>query len=266
MPSPFPGMDPFLENAEFFGGVHHALIGYLCEALQPILPEPYYADIRSREWIEMPPCIIVPDVDVGGPCVPSRSVAVGAVAVLLSPMEISAVEEERSESYLTIHTDQGDKPLVTTIEVLSLTSKMTGAVGRIVYLKQQGKMLSSRVNLVEIDLLRGGHHSTAVRYQDAVAAAGPFDYHVCVHRIDDPHRLHITPILLKQRLPEIHIPLRPGDADVKIDLQAVFDRCYDTGPYRRGLPYRHTPEPSLSPEQGAWAEAILRDKGLLSAP
>ena len=52
MPSPFPGMDPFLESPEFFPGVHDSLIFCLREALQAALPEPYYADTRTRVWIE----------------------------------------------------------------------------------------------------------------------------------------------------------------------------------------------------------------------
>jgi hypothetical protein len=34
MPSPFPGMDPFLEHPVFFGGLHSSMIAYLCEFMQ----------------------------------------------------------------------------------------------------------------------------------------------------------------------------------------------------------------------------------------
>ena len=36
MRSPFPGMDPYLE--QFWGDVHHRLITYTCDALQRHLP------------------------------------------------------------------------------------------------------------------------------------------------------------------------------------------------------------------------------------
>ena len=39
-------------------------------------------------------------------------------------------------------------------------------------------------------------------------------------------------VRLETALPVITVPLLPGDGDVPLDLQAVFTRCYDTGPYR----------------------------------
>src|SRR5947209_5330096 len=140
MPSPFPGMDPYLERPEFFPGLHDSLLIYLREGLQGQLPAAYYADIRSRV------------VKVSG--------------------------EERSESFLETHTVQGDSTLVTAVELLSPSNKTPGAHGCEQYLKKQAELLNSRVNLVEIDLLRGGQHTTAVPRKDALQEAGPFDYHV----------------------------------------------------------------------------------------
>ena len=37
MPSPFPGMNPYLENSEFWPGFHHLLIAALLELLAPQL-------------------------------------------------------------------------------------------------------------------------------------------------------------------------------------------------------------------------------------
>ncbi|MBI3463061.1 MAG: DUF4058 family protein, partial [Planctomycetes bacterium] len=51
MPSPFPGMDPFLEHPGIFPDLHDSLVTYLREALQPRLPSPYYAGIGSRIWV-----------------------------------------------------------------------------------------------------------------------------------------------------------------------------------------------------------------------
>src|SRR5438105_4713913 len=42
MKSPFPGMDPFLE--QYWGDVHHSLIQYARDTMQPQLP----ADLRAR--------------------------------------------------------------------------------------------------------------------------------------------------------------------------------------------------------------------------
>ena len=64
MPSPFPGMDPFLEHPAIFPGLHERLIAYLSESLQARLPEPYYAEIGERLWVETSDRSIGPDVYV----------------------------------------------------------------------------------------------------------------------------------------------------------------------------------------------------------
>src|SRR5208283_4547175 len=75
------------------------------------------------------------------------------------------------------------------------------------------EIVQSQSHLVEIDLLRGGIHTTAVSREVAVAKAGPFDYHVSIHRFDRPKDFFVYPISLQNRLPVIPIPLLPGDPD-----------------------------------------------------
>lgn len=61
----------------------------------------------------------------------------------------------------------------------------------------------------------------------------------------------VCPIHLEDRLPVIGIPLLPGDPEASIDLQAVFDRCYDAGPYCREISYGEgaviPPKPGCDP-------------------
>src|SRR5437868_140297 len=64
MPSPFPGMDPWLESPTVFPDLHDRLIFVLSEVLNARLPKPYFAAIASRLVIEEPHRRIVPDVDV----------------------------------------------------------------------------------------------------------------------------------------------------------------------------------------------------------
>jgi len=65
-------------------------------------------------------------------------------------------------------------------------------------------------------------------------------------------------------LPRIHVPLADGDPDIVLDLQAVFNRCYDEGAYVRRLDYRREPTPPLQGEDAVWAEGVLRDLRLRS--
>lgn len=272
MPSPFPGMDPYLEHPEYFPNLHRRLITYLEDALQVSLPEAYFAKSGQRVWVEYGQRYIEPDVNLHRTGSPRTGHAAAGTAVLEPPRTHPVIvvlpdipEDEFSEPYLEIYAGRGeDKRLVTAIEVLSPSNKSPGEHGRDLYLQKQREVLASAVHLVEIDLLRGGTHTTAVPRDAAVAQAGAFDYHVCVHRFGDKRKFSIYAIQLDEALPRISIPLLPGDGDVLLDLQAAFTRCYDAGPYRREIRYdRELLQPSLAAQQDAWAKQVLRRAGLL---
>src|SRR5262249_43803429 len=101
------------------------------------------------------------------------------------------------------------------------------------YLKRQREVLGRQVHLVEIDLLRSGAHSTAVPLDLAVAKAGPFDYHVCIHHFDNLEDFFVYPLWLGTRLPSIAVPLLPGDPPASAHLQALLDRAYAPATYAR---------------------------------
>lgn len=268
MPSPFPGMDPFLEHPDLFPGFHDSFIAHLKELLQPKLPDPYFADSGRRAWIEVSERFIGPDVQVlkprqGQESSEERRGAAGvAVAVPPStrPIVIHVPHDERREPFLDIYVGRRpERRLVTTIEILSPSNKAPGEQGRDLYLRKQRETLQSKVHMVEIDLLRAGEHTTAVPRDRLLAKAGRFDYHVCVHRFDEFEDFLVYPIRLEERLPEITIPLLPGDPSITIDLQSVLARAYDAGPYRREIHYREeAPAPPLSPEQSTWASGVLK--------
>jgi hypothetical protein len=260
-------MDPFLETPVWFGGFDNKFITHLEEALQPILLPPYYANSAERVWLEVSQRYIEPDVEAirSRPGVP-RGVPgseAGGVAVAEPPASVAVVvkvtSEERREPYLEIYAREGDeRRLVTLIEVLSPANKTSGADGMEQSLRKRREVLSSRAHLVEIDLLRGGQHVTAVPRDLAIAHCGAFDYHVCVHRFDEVDRYWVYPVLLHQPLPRVGIPLLPGDPDVTVDLQQVFQRSYDAGPYGREIDYASDPiVPRLSEAQTERVKPIL---------
>src|SRR4029079_13971400 len=98
-------------------------------------------------------------------------------------------------------------------------NKTAGDSGRNSYLHKQNEYRLSNVNLVEIDLLRRGPHTTAVR-EGRLRAPGPFDYHVCIMLAGVPRQFFVAPVKLADRLPRIPIPLDPGVTPVTVDLQA----------------------------------------------
>ena len=62
MPSPFPGMDPYLEEPARWPDVHQRLITYIADALQPQIRPRYHARMGERVYILQPPQTMYPDV------------------------------------------------------------------------------------------------------------------------------------------------------------------------------------------------------------
>ena len=258
-------MDPYLEHPQIFPTFHNRMITYVEDQVQAVLPEPYFTASNERVWIEFSDRHIRPDISVTRPPFEqSEESEGGGVAVAAPPMTkpvlVVIPQDECREPFLEIYTkEDGEERLVTVIEILSPTNKATGEGRRDLYVKKQQELITSKVNLIEIDLLRSGEHTTAAPRRRILKKAGPYDYHICVRRFFDEYlNFWLYPILLHEPLPEIEIPLLPDDEPVKVDLQEVFSRCYDAGPYHRRIRYLETaPEPPLTPEQEEWAQGLL---------
>lgn len=54
MPSPFPGMDPYLEGPGFWNGFHLCFINYLCETIADRLPDQYEAQPNEQIYLIEP--------------------------------------------------------------------------------------------------------------------------------------------------------------------------------------------------------------------
>lgn len=262
MPSPFPGMDPWLERPGLFPSFHATLISTIQAALNAALPAGYVASNESRVYVD-PELHRIPDLGVFGPDAPTG----GAVATLelkgLVAAAVEPVSDPVEEHYLEI-LSVDDERLVTVIEVVSPSNK-TNSDGRTSYKQKQGECRASGVNLVEIDLVRGGPHVTAVPEPRLRAVAPNSDYHVCVTVAGAPRRYFVAGFALADPLPAISVPLESGVPPVPLDLQAVFNQTFDAGAYAKRVRYaRKEPEVPLSPEQRAWAEGVLRATGLLA--
>jgi hypothetical protein len=84
----------------------------------------------------------------------------------------------------------------------------------------------------------------------------------CVRRAARSGKAEVYPMPLWQHLPIITVPLRPADADVALDLQALIEQCYRNGGYDGTLNYGIEPDPPLLGAEKDWADEWLRDKGL----
>ena len=60
----------------------------------------------------------------------------------------------------------------------------------------------------------------------------------------------------------IGIPLKEGDSDAKLDLQAVLATAYERAAYDLQVNYRAEPSPGLAAEMAEWANTLLASKGM----
>lgn len=190
---------------------------------------------------------------------PTGAATTSDVAMIAEPVIDPVVHDEFREPYIDILTrNSAGEIVVATIEVLSPANKRSGP-GRDLYLKKQREILDeARVHLIEIDLLRGGEHTTAVPRSAAFRRSKGFDYHICVRRADRWTDALVYPVRLCGRLPRFPIPLLPGDGEIVVDLQAAFDRSYNDGPFAKRVDYRRpVPEPPLSSEDAAWVADVV---------
>lgn len=154
-------------------------------------------------------------------------------------------------------TDLSGERIITAIEFLSASNKRAGP-DREQYLRKRGEYLAGGVSLVEIDLYRGGERTVA-GMDEHVPPARRTPYLVLVRRAYRWVPLEIYPLPLRQRLPAIRIPLRPGEPDAVVDLQPLIDRAYANGRYP--IDYTKPPDPPLEAEDAAWADELLRSTG-----
>jgi Protein of unknown function (DUF4058) len=251
MPSPFPGMNPFLEQSDAWQDFHNRYVPALADALGALVRPNYIVKIQEHVFIHEPAAehrLLVGHADVSVARPNNGSKSQGGTATLISPTmaRIPSVDFEK-HLFLELR-DREDRELVTVLEVLSPTNKKPGP-DREQYLAKRAHLLHSNAHFVEIDLLRGGPRMPIEKAKEC-------DYSIMVSRVEDRPDVNYWPISLRDPLPAIPIPLRPPHAFVNLDLQSVLHVVYDRAGYRDYV-YRKTPMPPLNPEDAAWATALI---------
>ncbi len=253
MPSPFPGMDPFLEGPEwedFHTRFNTAIADYLTPRVEPR----YLVRIERRIYVEhttddRPPvrrvdvAVLVAEETAQAyvPSVSSGVVTAAPVACIL-PMA-----EEMRETYLVIRL-QDTQEIVTVLETLSPSNKRPGGDGRREYLRKREEIVESRVHLVELDLLRGG------RRMPTTTQLPPADYYAIVSRSHWRPRADAYAWTVRDPLPTILVPVKKADPEVMLDLQAVFTTVYDRARYDLSLDYAASLDPPLSEADRQWLQ------------
>jgi hypothetical protein len=252
MASPFPGMDPYLEDPAFWRDFHPTFIGCWREAIAERLPNNYEARLdETVNLVKMSPEMIkllYPDLAITRKSKGSRPKSKGGGTLLLEPVTIphEFLEEVRHSRIEILH--RPDRSLVTILEMLSPTNK--SGEGFKEYRAKRTHILCQNVHLVELDLLVGGQRPTLLE------PLPTGDYFVYLTRAETRASCEVYHWTVRQVLPAIPIPLKAPDADLQIDLEQVFQVAYERGRYSRSLFYGQTPSAPLSKADGHWAKAL----------
>ena len=253
MPSPFPGMDPYLEG-ELWQTFHAQLVPEIARLLQPKLSPKYIARTQKRYVVVSPQemddfeSVRYPDIDVRewshGSSPPSDTEIAPPPLVMAT-----VVREEIPHVWLEIR-EARKRKLVTAIEVLSPVNKQGS--GRAEYLEKRDEFLHSSAHLLEIDLLRRGHRLPTRKRLPSV------DYFVFLSRTKKRPLTEIWPLVLANPLPIVPVPLLNDDPDVGLPLQQALTNVYDICRYDIEIDYRQPPDVPLSKDKSAWANRLLR--------
>lgn len=206
----------------FWGDVHAAFIVYAADELQEQLPPGLFARIDER---------------------PAPRTARGAIRHIRI-LDHSVVSAQRSD--------------VSVIEFLAPADK-TLRRGHEDYDAEVQRWRNAGANLVEIDLLRAGDAGWFRTPRHVQLPASDFLISI---QPAGKHQFEVYPTSLRERLPTIHVPLRPDDSDVMLDLQKLINRCYQHGRYEAVIDYNREPDPPLGEDDAAWADELLRAAGM----
>lgn len=226
MPSPFPGMDPYLEDSRFWPAFHHHLAGCLYQIILPSLADRYRARVGHRRYVTE------------------------------QALFTSIVQEEHHEEFLEIRL-RNDTKVVTLVEIVSPTNKTT-TVGRQAYLDKRREGKGHGASLIEIDLTLQG--KPLLDYSRE--GLPDWDYAITVTRAAQPERHEIYTSTLEKPLPRFRMPLAKDDRDTLIDLQVAFMRGYDQGDFAAQIDYKRDPPVSLSDEDRQWLHDLLKQHQL----
>ncbi len=259
MPSPFPGMDPFLEAR--WGGAHTTMIVHARRQLQSQLPEGLLADIEEYFAVQIDYDTRHYRPDVAVVQTEGSGVSRPGTAVLDAPgvaVPFIAIDEPETMYRIRI-TSIDDDRRVTSIEILSPSNKES-ELARERFRRKQIDLLGGGANLVEIDLLIGGGWTVFVR-EDRIPPDYRTPYRLCVLRADAPWAPEAYKAPLELRLPVIRIPLRKYDRDILLDVQPLVDAAWEDGTYDR-LDYSRAPCPKLPAREENWMLARLAELGV----
>lgn len=266
MPSPFPGMDPYIEACGLWEDFHNHLVEQIAWQLADVAPKRYIVRTSKRSYLVLIESEgkknypFLPDVRVTTPRGRRKSEKKGGTAVAepateKKPHVLRAfIEEEHREKFVEIYETDPEMRLMTAIEILSPSNKRPNTEGWDLYQRKRQSILLDNVNLVEIDLLRGGQRMPML---DPWPTS---PYVLMVARARKPHACLVWEAYFQHPLPAIPIPLAKPDADLSLGLQPLLDTIYRRFRYEQSIHYEAELTPPMTAEESAWWQEHLRTR------
>ena len=260
MPSPLPGMDPYMEHPRSWPNFHHRLITAIAVSLGPKLRPTYRVVVEEAIYqTEGQNSVLVGIPDVAVQKTRRNQVQPGqesanAVTVaqpILVDLPMPAVVRQ---GYLEIR-DVATSEVVTVMEVLSPTNKRPGE-GRRTYEAKRQTVLASPTNLVEIDLLR--QWPPIVKLPEQIRT----HYRILVSASVDRPRASLYAFNLQEPIPAFPLPLREEELEPIVNLQGLLGEIYDQSGYDLVIDYAEEPVPSLEKEDAIWLANWMSQHGL----
>jgi uncharacterized protein DUF4058 len=252
MPSPFPGMNPYFEQEEVWHDFHQTFVTAIRHALVQQVGSKYIVKLELHIYVrelatQERRLLGRADVGISSPHEYSSGDSISGVieapTQCFVPLDVDVFEE----SFIEIR-KADTRQLVTTIELLSPASKRPGP-DREAYLSNRRQQLSAgNAHFVEIDLLRSGPRLPL----DGLPSC---DYYIMVARVERRPEVGVWAIQLRDSLPEISVPLLPGDDDARLNLQKLLHLTYEEGGYENFI-YENEPEPRLNVADAEWASQV----------
>lgn len=257
MPSPFPGMDPYLEAPGLWPNVHNSLIVALRDDLAPRLRPRYYVALEERTVrLSSDDIVFVtrPDVAVAQASERQEQPLRAASAPIVEAMTVEVpLPDDVREVYLEIRTANTDH-VITVLELLSPTNKV--GEGRQQYERKRLEIFGTLTHLVEIDLLRAGQPMPLRGFTQHNG------YRILVSRASQRPKAELFAFGIQQAIPDVHLPLQSGDDEPVIALNHMLHTLYDRAGYDLRIDYRKAPPPpALSPDDAAWLDEHLKAAG-----
>jgi len=263
MKSPFPGMDPYIEACGLWGDFHSHLIEKICEKLADVAPEHYLVRTGERSYVVLVESEgkksypFLPDVSMTAPRgrkkIPKKgSTALAEPAGEAEPVTMRAfIQEEYREAFIEIYEASPGQRLVTCIEVLAPSNKRPGTEGWELYQRKRQSLLLGNVNLMEIDLLRGGQRMPMLDpWPDS-----PYTLLVARARAQ---LCRVWRAHYRRPLPLVPVPLAKPDSDIPVDLQPMIDEIYQRFRYLLSIDYSKPLTPPLDAAETGWLKQQLQ--------